>query len=111
NMPSAEHKRLRASLCDLHATGRGVSFFYLSIILRTVRPPTRRLAGNQLLQPLSPSHYGQVITRQLAGWSLSSLLGAPAGITCTAIVSAWSVPSFRSRCTSPQPRSVKLSPA
>src|SRR5206468_9398681 len=44
-MPRAEHKRLRAPVCDLRATGRGVSFFYLSIILRPVRPPAWRLAG------------------------------------------------------------------
>ena len=51
-MPSAEHKRLRAPVCDLRAPGRGVSFSYLSIILWPVSPPAWRLAGVELLQPL-----------------------------------------------------------
>src|ERR1044071_4512558 len=51
-MPSAEHKRVRAPVCDVRAAGRGISFFYLSIILWPVNPPPRRLAGVELLQPL-----------------------------------------------------------
>src|SRR5256886_10446077 len=70
-MPSAEHKRLRAPVCDLRATGRGVSFFYLSIILRPVSAPTRRLTGVELLHPLSRSQNGQLL-----GLGASILRGA-----------------------------------
>ena len=59
---------------------------------------------------LRTGNYGQVITGQLAGWSASILLGAPAGTIWTATSIAGSVPSLRTRCTSPQPISVKLSP-
>jgi hypothetical protein len=63
------------------------------------------------MQLLRTGNYGQVITVQLAGWSASILLSAPAGTIWTAKSTASTLPSLRTRCTSPQPMSVKLSPA
>jgi hypothetical protein len=54
---------------------------------------------------------GQRIGGQLAGAGLSFLRGWPAGTIWTTTLTAQTVPSLRIRCTSPQPMSVKVSPA
>ena len=56
-------------------------------------------------------NYGQEISGQLLGAGVTSIrLGAPAGTIWTATSTAWTLPSLRTRCTSPQPMSVKLWP-
>jgi len=78
-----------------------------------VSQPPWRLADLRATSPflvLRMGDYGQVITGQLAGWSSSILLSALAGTIWTATSTASALPSLRTRCTSPQPMSVKLSP-
>jgi hypothetical protein len=53
----------------------------------------------------------QVGITQFAGCGASILRGWPAGMIWTTMFTAHVVPSLRIRCTSPQPTSVKLSPA